>query len=190
MSSSANTKDLNNLRNSLNTKIGNMKLENVSSSIATSSNEIDTNKLKIGQEVLVPSFNTTGIILSKVSKNNEVHVQIGSMKMNLPISSIQLSKNKTSPNITLSNQTSKSRNIKPEINVIGMNVEEATFVIDKFLDDCTLSKLETVRIIHGKGTGKLKNGIHQFLKSNSHVKSFRMGTFGEGEMGVTVVTLK
>ena len=190
MSSSANTKDLNNLRNSLNTKIGNMKLENVSSSITTSSNEIDTNKLKIGQEVLVPSFNTTGIILSKVSKNNEVHVQIGSMKMNLPISSIQLSKNKTSPNITLSNQTSKSRNIKPEINVIGMNVEEATFVIDKFLDDCTLSKLETVRIIHGKGTGKLKNGIHQFLKSNSHVKSFRMGTFGEGEMGVTVVTLK
>ncbi len=190
LSSSANTKDLNNLRNSLNTKIGNMKLENVSSSIATSSNEIDTNKLKIGQEVLVPSFNTTGIILSKVSKNNEVHVQIGSMKMNLPISSIQLSKNKTSPNITLSNQTSKSRNIKPEINVIGMNVEEATFVIDKFLDDCTLSKLETVRIIHGKGTGKLKNGIHQFLKSNSHVKSFRMGTFGEGEMGVTVVTLK
>ena len=190
MSSSANTKDLNNLRNSLNTKIGNMKLENVSSSIATSSNEIDTNKLKIGQEVLVPSFNTTGIILSKVSKNNEVHVQIGSMKMNLPISSIQLSKNKTSPNITLSNQTSKSRNIKPEINVIGMNVEEATFVIDKFLDDCTLSKLETVRIIHGKGTGKLKNGIHQFLKSNSHVKSFRMGTYGEGEMGVTVVTLK
>ena len=190
MSSSANTKDLNNLRNSLNTKIGNMKLENISSSLATSSNEIDINKLKIGQEVLVPSFNTTGIILSKVSKNNEVHVQIGSMKMNLPISSIQLSKNKTSPNITLSNQTSKIRNIKPEINVIGMNVEEATFVIDKFLDDCTLSKLETVRIIHGKGTGKLKNGIHQFLKSNSHVKSFRMGTFGEGEMGVTVVTLK
>lgn len=190
MSSSANTKDLNNLRNSLNNKIGNMKLENISSSIATSSNEIDINKLKIGQEVLVPSFNTTGIILSKVSKNNEVHVQIGSMKMNLPISSIQLSKNKTSPNITLSNQRSKSRNIKPEINVIGMNVEEATFVIDKFLDDCTLSKLETVRIIHGKGTGKLKNGIHQFLKSNSHVKSFRMGTFGEGEMGVTVVTLK
>ena len=85
MSSSANTKDLNNLRNSLNNKIGNMKLENISSSIATSSNEIDINKLKIGQEVLVPSFNTTGIILSKVSKNNEVHVQIGSMKMNLPI---------------------------------------------------------------------------------------------------------
>ena len=85
---------------------------------------------------------------------------------------------------------SKSINVKPEINVIGMNVEDANFVIDKFLDDCSLAKLETVRIIHGKGTGKLKNGIHQFLKTNSHVKSFRLGTFGEGEMGVTVVELK
>ena len=89
-----------------------------------------------------------------------------------------------------SSHISKSKNIKPEINVIGMNVEEANFVIDKFLDDCALAKLETVRIIHGKGTGKLKNGIHQFLKNNSHVKSFRLGTFGEGEMGVTVVTLR
>ena len=96
----------------------------------------------------------------------------------------------SSKSMQTSSHISKSRNIKPEINVIGMNVEEANFVIDKFLDDCTLAKLETVRIIHGKGTGKLKNGIHQFLKNNSHVKSFRLGTFGEGEMGVTVVTLK
>ena len=85
---------------------------------------------------------------------------------------------------------SKSRNIKPEVNVIGLNVEEAIFVVDKFLDDCSLVKLQTVRIVHGKGTGKLKNGIHQFLKKHPHVKSMRMGTYGEGEMGVTVVELK
>ena len=97
---------------------------------------------------------------------------------------------KTSISHSSTSHISKSRNVKPEINVIGMTVEDATFVIDKFLDDCSLARLETVRIIHGKGTGKLKNGIHQFLKTNPHVKSFRLGTFGEGEMGVTVVNLK
>ena len=74
--------------------------------------------------------------------------------------------------------------------MIGLNVEEAIFVVDKFLDDCSLSKLETARIVHGKGTGKLRDGIHKFLKNHPHVKSFRMGTYGEGEMGVTIVTLK
>ena len=118
--------------------------------------------------------------------------------MNVKINLLQEIKNvnhskKTSHSSSSYNQNSsisKTRTVKPEINVIGMNIEEANFVIDKFLDDCSLAKLETVRIIHGKGTGKLKNGIHQFLKNNSHVKSFRLGTFGEGEMGVTVVTLK
>ena len=66
----------------------------------------------------------------------------------------------------------------------------AIFVVDKFLDDSYLAKLETVRIVHGKGTGKLREGIHKYLKTHPHVKSFRIGTYGEGEMGVTVVTLK
>lgn len=86
--------------------------------------------------------------------------------------------------------TNKSKVISPEINVIGLNIEEATQIVDKYLDDANLSKLETVRIVHGKGTGKLRNGIHSFLKKHPHVKSFRMGTYGEGEMGVTVVTIK
>ena len=86
--------------------------------------------------------------------------------------------------------TFKSQNISSEINVIGLNVDEATFMIDKYLDDCSISKLSPVRIVHGKGTGKLREGIHKFLKTNPHVKSFRLGTFGEGEMGVTVVELK
>lgn len=86
--------------------------------------------------------------------------------------------------------TFKSQNISSEINVIGLNVDEATFMIDKYLDDCSIAKLSTIRIVHGKGTGKLREGIHKFLKTNPHVKSFRLGTFGEGEMGVTVVELK
>lgn len=184
-------KEINALRNSFNRKIKDIKLEpNVSENISNT-NSLSKEEVQPGKEVFVTSFNQNGLILSNVSRNNEVQVQIGSMKMTLNLNVLQNPKNThTSKSKHTSSHISKSRNIKPEINVIGMNVEEANFAIDKFLDDCTLAKLETVRIIHGKGTGKLKNGIHQFLKTNSHVKSFRLGTFGEGEMGVTVVTLK
>ena len=183
--------EINTLRNSLNEKIKDIKLEPTVSENISDTNSLSKEEIHPGKEVFVPSLNQNGIILSHVSRNNEVQVQIGSMKINLNLNVLQNPKNThTSKNMHTSSHISKSRNIKPEINVIGMNVEEANFVIDKFLDDCAISKLETVRIIHGKGTGKLKNGIHQFLKTNSHVKSFRLGTFGEGEMGVTVVTLK
>lgn len=120
-------------------------------------------------------------------------MQVGSAKMVLPISSLQpQAKPKSSITISSSHhlQVNKAKSISPEINVIGNTVEEATFVIDKFLDDASLSKLSTIRIVHGKGTGALRNGIHRFLKENAHVKSYRLGTFGEGEMGVTVVELK
>ena len=99
--------------------------------------------------------------------------------------------NKKSSSVTFTkNSKFKSQNISSEINVIGMNVDEAIFVIDKYLDDCAISKLSPVRIVHGKGTGKLREGIHKFLKTNPHVASFRLGTFGEGEMGVTIVEIK
>ena len=185
------SKEIHTLRNALNNKIKNIHLEQTISENTSNTNFLSKEEVKPGKEVFVTSFNQNGIVLSNVSRNNEVQVQIGSMKMNIKLNLLQNPKNThTSKSSHTSSHISKSRNIKPEINVIGMNVEEANFVIDKFLDDCALAKLETVRIIHGKGTGKLKNGIHQFLKTNSHVKSFRLGTFGEGEMGVTVVELK
>ena len=191
LSDTSNSKKMDNLRNSLNSKIGNIKLENISSENINKSNNISIDEIKPGKEVFVTSLNQNGIVLSNVSKNNEVQVQIGSIKMNVKTNLLQNVKGASKKDTSSSTlNISKSRTVKPEINVIGMNVEEANFVIDKFLDDCSLAKLETVRIIHGKGTGKLKNGIHQFLKTNSHVKSFRLGTFGEGEMGVTVVELK
>ena len=84
----------------------------------------------------------------------------------------------------------KTKTVSTELNIIGMNVEEAIPIVDKFLDDATLAHLQVVRIIHGKGTGKLRNGIHSFLKKNGHVSNFRLGTYGEGEAGVTVVELK
>ena len=88
------------------------------------------------------------------------------------------------------NSDFKPKHVSTEINVLGQTVEEACFVIDKFLDNAVVSALPSVRIVHGKGTGALRTGIHKFLKTHPHVKSFRLGTFGEGEMGVTIVELK
>ena len=140
------------------------------------------------------TFNQKGIVVSHVSKSNEVQVQIGNMKTNVNIKYLRkINKTESKKNVSSSysySNISKTKNVKSEINVIGYNVDEAIFVIDKFLDDCSLAKLQNARIVHGKGTGKLRNGIHQFLKTNPHVKSFRIGNFGEGEMGVTIVELK
>ena len=160
----------------------------------TSSNSLDINDIKKNMTVFVRNFNKNGTILSRPSKSNEVQVQIGMIKTNVSIDELEKAHNDNSTiekqiTSTYSN-LSRAKNIKSEINVIGLNVEEAIFVVDKFLDDASLFKLTTVRIVHGKGTGKLMKGVHKFLKNNPHVKSFRLGTYGEGEMGVTVVELK
>lgn len=182
---------LNNLRNKLNNSIKNISLEATKNNSNTS-NSILKDEAVPNTNVFVTTLGKNGVIVSNISKSNEVQVQVGSMKMSINIKYLQKLQ---SPAVNKSANTShvsvsKTKNAKSEINIIGLNVDEATFVVDKFLDDCALAKLETVRIVHGKGTGKLRDGVHKFLKSNPHVKSFRMGTYGEGEMGVTVVTLK
>ena len=184
--------ELSNLRNSLNSKIKDIKIEK--SNDKDNSFSLKPDDISLNMEVFVTTFNQNGIILSHVSKSNEVQVQIGNMKTNINIKYLRkINEPKSKKNISSTysyNSISKAKAVKSEINVIGYNVDEAIFVIDKFLDDCSLAKLQTVRIVHGKGTGKLRNGIHQFLKTNPHVKSFRIGSFGEGEMGVTIVELK
>ena len=193
----SNIKDVDNLRNKLNTKIKEQSIINQKENKTIDKSKLlSKDDIKPGLEVYVRTVEKNGVIVSHISKSNEVQVQIGIMKMNVNIDDLEKAHkdkiDKQKNNIQTSGYTSisKSRNIKPEINVIGLNVEEAVFVVDKFLDDCSLAKLQTVRIVHGKGTGKLKNGIHQILKKHPHVKSIRMGTYGEGEMGVTVVELK
>lgn len=184
--------DLNNLRNQLNKDIKNISLTSSNEQEHPSKNSLDIKYIKPNTEVFVTTLGQNGIIMSNISKSNEVQVQVGSMKMSINIKYLEEAKNSNKKNNSSVSygSISKSRTAKTEINVIGFNVDEAIFVIDKFLDDSYLANLQTVRIVHGKGTGKLREGIHKFLKSNSHVKSFRIGTFGEGEMGVTVVELK
>lgn len=193
MNTISSNSELNNLRNKLNSDIKNISLiSDPNTIISKSTNSLDRNIIKPNLHVFVNTLGQEGIVLSNISKSDEVQVQIGSIKMNINIKYLEKSKN--TKNLISSTQSytniSKTRTAKSEINIIGLNVDEAVWIVDKFLDDSSLSKLQTVRIVHGKGTGKLREGIHKFLKTNPHVKTFRLGTFGEGEMGVTIVELK
>lgn len=195
LSASVDLKQANNLRNKLNDKIRNINSIHYSGQ-DNSFEAINKNDIKDGLNVYISSLGTNGIILGNtVNKSNEVQVQVGSMKMNVKLSDLRkLSSNvsttsKSTGKVT-TEKSSKTKVISPEINVIGQNVDEAIYVIDKYLDNCASANISPVRIVHGKGTGKLREGIHSFLKKHPHVKSFRIGTFGEGEMGVTVVEIK
>lgn len=185
---SKNSKDANNARNSINEKINKLtiqKQENTKSNLSLSD-------LKTGSLVYIPSINQTGTVIS-VLKENSIQVQLNLGKMFFKINELELSNNssKTVSKKDYSKKTDfKPKAISPEINVLGKNVDEACFIIDKYLDNCYLAGLSTVRIVHGKGTGALREGIQKFLKTHPHVKSFRIGTFGEGEMGVTIAELK
>lgn len=170
----------------------NSNIENINSSEIKQFSKDD---LKVGMKIKLSNFNNIATILSLSGKKNVLQVQVGNIRTNIFLDDIVeiniKDKNVKNVNSKASSVTSfKSKEVTPEINVIGQNIEEACFVIDKYLDDCAIAKLSPVRIVHGKGTGKLREGIHNFLRKNSHVKSFRLGTFGEGEMGVTVVELK
>lgn len=191
---SKSNSDLNNLRNKLNTDIKNISVSSLNKNVKKESkSSISVEEAKTNTEVFVTTLGQNGIIVSNVSKSNEIQVQVGSMKLSVNLKYLEkINKTEKAKNKSTSSYSSvsKAKHVSSEINVIGLNVDEAVFVIDKFLDDCSIANLQTVRIVHGKGTGKLREGIHKFLKSNSRVKSFRIGTYGEGEMGVTVVELK
>ena len=98
--------------------------------------------------------------------------------------------NKPKTDYSLRKDNFKARAISPEINLLGFTVDEATSTLDKYLDECYLAGLNEVRVVHGKGTGALRKGVQEYLKNHPHVKSFRVGAYGEGEMGVTIVELK
>lgn len=187
LNSNTSLKNANQLRNKLNSKLKETKIEETSKEPIGIAKE----DIIIGMNVIIPTLNQTGIITSLPNKSNQVQLQIGNAKMNFNINNLVKS-NKTPINnlsqIKQKNSTTiKSLNIPSEINVIGLNVDEAIPIVDKYLDDCYIANLPSCRIVHGKGTGALRKGIHAFLKNNTRVKSYRLGTFGEGEMGVTII---
>lgn len=189
---SSSNKESNKLRNKLNEKIDNLSIVSKNSTVAPSQ-PVSVQDLKIGMNVFVKKLNQDGTILS-ISKDRKVQVSLGLGKMFFDINDLEISKNNFQKSNSKKDYSSrkefKAKAISSEINVIGKNVDEACQEIDKYLDTCSLSGLATIRIVHGKGTGALRAGIHKFLKTHPHIKSFRVGTFGEGEMGVTIAELK
>ena len=189
LNSSSSMSQANKLRNKLNEQIASVKtnIEDVQVS-----HSIPRENIKPNLNVFVSNLNSDGVVLSNISKDDTVQVQIGAMKMNINIKYLQEAKHSSNnQDYTYTRRSSlKSQSVSPEINLLGLTVDEAIPIVNKYLDDCFIAKLSPVRIVHGKGTGALRNGIHKYLKTNNLVDSFRLGTFGEGEMGVTVVNLK
>ncbi|HOM01242.1 MAG TPA: endonuclease MutS2 [Acetivibrio sp.] len=149
--------------------------------------------LKPGDSVLIVNLNQRGTIITPPDKDGEAVVQAGIMKINVHISNLKLiDEQKSVLNSSGIGKigVSKAKNISTEIDLRGFNLEEAIESVDKYLDDASLSGLTEVSIIHGKGTGILRSGIQKYLKSDPRVKSFRLGKYGEGESGVTIVELK
>lgn len=194
---SSNNKETNKLRNTLNKKIDDLSIINDTSTSTIST--LKPSDLEIGMQVFVNKLNQTGTVLS-ISKDGKIQVGLGLGRMFFNIEELSIQKNehtqtssskKEKRNYKASPRSNFAvKSISSEINVIGKNVDEACFIIDKYLDNCVLSGLPSIRIIHGKGTGALRAGIHIFLKTHPHVKSFRIGAFGEGEIGATIVELK
>ena len=190
--SSEHSKDLNLIRNNLNNSIKSVMNNNSNSEEFFNEEKYE---LKPNMNVYITNLNQNGIILSTSNKSKKSQIQIGNNKLTIKNKYIIPNKQKNMDSSITNNNVHYSgllstKTAATEINLLGMTVEEANFLIDKFLDDASIQHIKSVRIVHGKGTGALKNGIHNFLKTHPHVKSYRLGTFGEGEMGVTIVEIK
>ena len=179
------------LRNRLNKTSSNLSLK------AKEARKVhDAKDFKLGDTVNVLTLGLKGTITGLPNAKGDCTVQMGILSSQINIKDLELVDEEVikAPSLTKTQsgkiKMSKSLSIHPEINVIGKTVDDAIPEVDKYLDDAYLSHLPRVTIIHGVGTGALRNAIHARLKRNKHIKSFRLGEFGEGGIGVTIVEFK
>ena len=152
---------------------------------------------KLGESVKVLSMNLTGSVVSLPDAKGNLDVQMGILRSKVNICDLEIIDEKPNYLQKTAKRTgkgkikmNKSLTVATEINLLGKTVDEAVAELDKYLDDASLAHLSSVRIVHGKGTGALRQGIHKYLKRQKHVKSFRLGAFGEGDAGVTIAELR
>ena len=167
---------------------------------------VSAKKLRLGDTVRVLSMNLKGTVSSLPNAKGDLYVQMGILRSLVNIRDLEMVEEAsiTGPGLSGTHTSgsrgsgsgsskikmSKSFSVSPEVNLIGMTVDEAIPVLDKYLDDAYLAHLPQVRVVHGRGTGALKAGVHRHLKKLSYVKEYRLGEFGEGDTGVTIVTFK
>lgn len=153
----------------------------------------EVKNLKAGEDVSIITLKQEGTVISVDNKKKEAIVQVGIMKMTLPFKSLKRIEKKENSHVTRTTRKvirSKSGNITREVDLRGLNLEEAIMKVEKYLDDACMAGHDEVTIIHGIGTGVLRKGIKEWLKKNPHVKSMRDGQYGEGGIGVTIVKVK
>lgn len=194
----ASLKDLEKTREKLRGEIGkkNDKLA-LKSKEPQKSGRIKPEQLKIGDSVKILSLGLKGTVSTLPDNKGNLFVQCGVMRSQANVKDLVFTEDETSSaasslqkSHTSKVKMSKSFSISPEINLLGRTVDEALAELDKYLDDAYLAHLSTVRIVHGKGTGALRSAVQSHLKRVKYVKSFRLGEYGEGDAGVTIVTFK
>jgi len=189
-------KDMENERNLIRERLGKAEEKLVLKQKKTTAKKHKPKDFKIGDAVNVISLGLKGTVSTLPNAKGDLFVQMGILRSQVNISDLELIDEEVITGPTLGRtqsgkiKMSKSMTISPELNIIGKTVDEALPILDKYLDDAYLAHLPKVSIIHGRGTGALKNAVHTHLRKTKYVSSFRVGGFGEGDQGVTIVEFK
>lgn len=189
-------KELENERNRLRGKMSDVEKNLVYKTKPSAKKKNKPADFKIGDSVKVLSLNLTGTVSTLPNAKGDLYVQMGILRSQVNISDLEPIQETAAaaPKFSKTGEgkikMAKSASITTEINLIGKTVDEAIAVLDKYLDDAYIAHVPQVRVVHGKGTGALRNAVHSHLKRLNYVKSFRLGVFGEGETGVTIVDFK
>lgn len=184
------------LKRELGLKLKNNKSPKIKKANAPRGAGVNLNSLKLGAEVMINDLGDKGSVLSINKKDGTAVIQVGIMKITAKADNMTLiaeeegKKPERYKKVSTYGGGLRRDSVKSEIDLRGMTLEEAEMETDKFLDECAMAGLNTVSIIHGKGTGTLRAGIQTMLRRHPHVKSFRLGKYGEGENGVTIAELK
>ncbi len=195
-SSSDSSRQMEQERNQLRGKLSELEKDMALKNTQKPKKAVKAKELRIGDSVRVLSLNLKGTVSTLPDTKGNLFVQMGILRSQVNLKDLEKLEDNVSSAPALKRtgsakiKMSKSASVSTEINLLGKTVDEALPELDKYLDDAYLAHLPSVRVVHGKGTGALRKAVHNYLRRQKHVDSFRLGEFGEGDAGVTIVTFK